>query len=367
VSKAPSALSSVTMTEIRPAGYSVTRVSHATEDGGGGRGHSVHVSTPEAPAVKAARPRRQGIIRGGLVAVPAAAALAVGLLASAPAAHGAQAPARSAATVAAGPQYDTAHVYVAPGDVAAFVSSWKATFGGTSTTPKVTDVTPTPSETISELVLSPVGTLSVFGFTTPVPYPFGQERGGDLVTSFSAGVADATRSGALLMVSPWNDPIGKDAIVAFPGGVNEQIYWHTTAPSYPPLATIPQSRVYLTPGAAAAFIRDYLAFTRGHITLDDSHADGGQIGLPGTKFREVAISSAFGKTLVIITDGHLPYPFGLETTGYAVTSLTATLARARSAGAKVVWGPYHSATADTAMVKFPGGYIAEVHQAGSPS
>jgi len=310
--------------------------------------------------------RRQGIIGASLLGVPAAAVLAAGLLASAPAARGAQAPAKPA-SVAVGPQYDTAHVYVAPGNVAAFVRSWEATFGGTNTTPKVTDVTPTPSETISELVLSPVGTLSVFGYTTPAPYAFGQERGGDLVTSFGAGVADATRSGALLVVSPWNDPIGKDAIVQFPGGVDQQIYWHTTAPSYAPLTTIPESRVYLEPQAAAAFIHDYLAFSQGHITLDDRRADGGQIGLPGTTFREVLISSAFGKTLVIVTDGHLPYPFGLETTGYAVSSLTATLARATTAGAKILWGPYRSATADTAMVEFPGGYIAEVHQAGSPS
>jgi hypothetical protein len=309
--------------------------------------------------------RRKAILGAGLVAMPAAAVLAAGLLGSAPAARGAQAPGPAAATVAVGPQYDTAHVYVAPDMVATFASSWEATFGGTSTTPKVTDVTPTPSETISELLLSPVGTLSVFGYTTPAPYPFGQERGGDLVTSFSAGVAAATRSGALLVVSPWNDPIGKDAIVQFPGGVDQQVYWHTSPPSYPPLATIPESRVYLEPPAAAAFIRDYLAFSHGHVTLDNPRADGGQIGLPGTTFREVAISSAFGKTLVIISDGQLPYPFGLESTGYAVPSLTATLAKATAAGAKILWGPYRSATADTAMLQFPGGYIAEVHQAGS--
>jgi hypothetical protein len=310
---------------------------------------------------------RHKVIRASALALPAAAALAAGLLASSPAALGAQVPGRTAATVAAGPQYDTAHVYVAPGEVAAFVKSWEAAFGGTNTVPKVTDVTPTPSETISELVLSPVGTLSVFGYTTPAPYPFGQERGGDLVTSFSAGVADATRSGAVVVVSPWDDPIGKDAIVQFPGGVDAQIYWHTTAPSYPALKTVPESRVYLTASAAGAFIRDYLAFSGGRITLDDGHADGGQIGLPGTTYREVLISSAFGETLVTVTDGHLPYPFGLETTGYAVANLTATLARAKEAGAKVLWGPYHGASADTAMVEFPGGYIAEVHQTGSAS
>lgn len=71
-----------------------------------------------------------------------------------------------------------------------------------------TDVTPYPSETLSELVLSPVGTLSVFDFQTPIPYPFGEERGGDLVTSMPAGVAAAERAGAQVVVSTWNDPLG---------------------------------------------------------------------------------------------------------------------------------------------------------------
>jgi hypothetical protein len=44
-----------------------------------------------------------------------------------------------------------------------------------------------------------------------------------------------------------------DAIVQFPGGVDVQLYWHTTAPSCPALRTIPESRVYLEPQAAAAF------------------------------------------------------------------------------------------------------------------
>lgn len=270
----------------------------------------------------------------------------------------------TSASAAVGPQYDTAHVYVSPGTSAAFVKSWLATFGGTSTTPVLTQVTPTPSQTLSQLVLSPVGTLSVFEYKTSVPYPFGQERGGDLVSSFSRGVADAIHSGAYLVVSPFHDPLGKDAIVQFPGGVDTQIYWHTKPPSYPPLVTIPESRVYLEPQAADAFIRDYLTFSRGRVVSDDRHADGGQIGRTGTTFREVLISSTFGKTLVIVTDGHLRYPFGRETTGYAVSDLAATLAKAKAAGARVLWGPYDSKALQTAIVQFPGGYIAEIHQSG---
>ena len=306
------------------------------------------------------------ITKTGRIGMPLAVVPAVlALLAAAPAAQGQVRGAPvSSASVAVGPQYDTAHVYVSPGTSTAFVRSWLATFGGTSTTPVVTQVTPTPSRAVSQLVLSPVGTLSVFDYRTTIPYPFGQERGSDMVSSFSRGVDAAVHSGAYLVVSPFRDPIGKDAIVQFPGGVDTQLYWHTKPTSYPKLATIPENRVYLEPSAANAFIRDYLAFSRGRIIADDRHADGAQLGRPGTTFRAVLISSAFGKTLVIVTDGHLPYPFGRETTGYAVSNLAATLAKAKAAGARVLWGPYNSAAIDTAIVQFPGGYIAEIHQPG---
>jgi hypothetical protein len=88
----------------------------------------------------------------------------------------------SAPDFAVGPQYDTTHVYVTPENFDKFVASLIATFGGTTTKQGVFTVTPTPSSTMSQLVLTPVGTLSVFGFKTPVPYPFGTERTGYLVT-----------------------------------------------------------------------------------------------------------------------------------------------------------------------------------------
>ena len=72
-----------------------------------------------------------------------------------------------------------------------FVASLVATFGGTTTKQGVFTVTPTPSKTMSQLVLTPVGTLSVFGFKTPVPYPFGVERTGYLVTNLDAAVRAA--------------------------------------------------------------------------------------------------------------------------------------------------------------------------------
>src|SRR5580698_1489675 len=78
--------------------------------------------------------------------------------------------------MAVGPQYDTTHIYVAPADFDTFVASLIATFGGKASKEGVFQVTPTPSQTMSQLVLTPAGSFSVFGFKTPVPYPFGLER-----------------------------------------------------------------------------------------------------------------------------------------------------------------------------------------------
>lgn len=270
----------------------------------------------------------------------------------------------AATTTAVGPQYDTTHVYVTPGATDAFVASWEATFGGSHTAKVVTTVTPTPSTTESELVFSPVGTLSVFDFHTPVPYPFGSERTGWLMSDFDTGVRLARKSGAQIVVEPFDDPIGRDAVVQFPGGVNAQLYWHTKVPSYAPLETVPDNRVYLTADSVDAFLRSYLRFTGGRIVADQRAADGGDLGRPGETYRRLALRSPYGNTVVSVTDGHLPYPFGRETTGYAVKDLPATLRRAGAAGAKVLWGPYASGSRSSAMVEFPGGYVAELHQGG---
>ena len=280
-------------------------------------------------------------------------------------AHGAS-PAHGGRSVGVGPQYDTTHVYIQHGMLKAFVTSWEATFGGTNSVVSIVDVTPTSSKTQSELVFSPVGTLSVFDFLTPIPYPFGSERTGWLLANFDQGMHAAKASGADVIVAPWNDPVGRDAIIQFPGGIMTQLYWHTRAPSYAKLASIPENRVYLTPDATNAFLRDYLTFTSGRVVSDNRHADAGEIGLPGQTYRRVRITSIFGDTVVAITDGHLPYPFGREMTGYSVTNLDATLKAARSAGAVVLWGPYSAQGRNTAVVQFPGGFIAEIHDAKTP-
>jgi predicted enzyme related to lactoylglutathione lyase len=64
---------------------------------------------------------------------------------------------------------------------------------------------------------------------------------------------------------------------------------------------------------------------------------------------------------VLVTDGHLPYPFGRELTGYEVGDLDATLAKATASGAKILSPVYAAGDRSTAMIEFPGGYIAEVH------
>ena len=225
-------------------------------------------------------------------------------------------------SVAVGPQYDTTHVYVAPDEFDHFVTSVIATFGGTASKQGVFTVTPTPSKTMSQLVLTPAGTLSVFGFKTPIPYPFGSERTGYLVTDMGSAIHAAHATGADILVSPFNDPIGQDAIIQWPGGVNTQLYWHTTAPSYGRLRTIPENRVYLSGDRVRAFMRSFLAFSHGEIISDDAHAPGIEIGSPTKTYRRIRMESKFGKMTALVTDGHLPYPYGREITGYEVDNLS---------------------------------------------
>jgi len=271
--------------------------------------------------------------------------------------------AQAAATsgVAVGPQYDTTHVYVAPQHFDRFVASLIATFGGTTTKQGVFTVTPTPSNTMSQLVLTPAGSVSVFGFKTPIPYPFGVERTGYLVMDLDEAVRAAKATGADVLVAPFNDPIGRDAIIQWPGGVNTQLYCHTTAPSYPPLQTIPENRVYVSPERVDAFVRSFAAFSQGSVVSDEPRAPGIEIGQPAETYRRVRIESRFGKLTALVTDGHLPYPYGREMTGYEVTNLTDTLARAKAVGVEVLVPPYKTDERDAVVVEFPGGYIAEIH------
>ena len=262
---------------------------------------------------------------------------------------------------AVGPQYDSTHVYVSPEDLDRFVASFVGTFGGTASKAGTTTVTPTPSETELRFILSPVGTLSVFAFKTPIPYPFGAERTGYLVVDLEAALRAAQVDGADIIVAPFPDPIGRDAVIQWPGGVNMQLYFHTTPPSYEKLQTIPENRVYLASGKADDFVKDFLRFSRGKVMSDDLHAPGVEIGRPSDSYRSVKIESLFGRMHVIVTDGHLPYPYGRELMGYEVGDLADTLKKAQAVGVSVLIAPYVSRGRRAAVVQFPGGYIAEIH------
>ncbi|RTL50372.1 MAG: glyoxalase [Bradyrhizobiaceae bacterium] len=263
--------------------------------------------------------------------------------------------------VAVGAQYGTTHVYVPEDRLDDFVTSFVATFGGNASPPNVAQITPTPSSTVFRAIRTPAGAVSAFGFTTPIPYPFGFERTGYLVTDIDDAIAAAKRFGAAVLVAPFPDAIGRDAIIQWPGGVNMQLYWHTKFTPAPPLQANPENRLYLPAESADAFISQFIAFSQGTVTSDDTAAPGIEIGRPGDTYRRVRITSPFGNLAVFVIDGHLPYPYGHEMTGYEVGDLQATLDKARAANVKVLVEPFTSGQRQAAMVEFPGGYIAEIH------
>lgn len=264
-----------------------------------------------------------------------------------------------------GPQYDATHVYVGPNDFNRFVASVMATFGGKSTPQTLTTITPTPSKAMWRAIVTPVGLISALGFVAPTPYPFGAERTGYLVTDIDAAVRTARADGAAIVVAPFNDPIGRDVIVQWPGGVYMQFYSHTISLHNAPLATVPENRVYVSPDVANEFTRDFVAFAHGRVVSDDPNAPGIEIGKPNATYRRIRIDSIFGKMTVLATDGQLPYPYGRETTGYDVANLAETLAKARNSGVTILVAPYRSDGRESAIVQFPGGYIAEIHSAMS--
>lgn len=179
-----------------------------------------------------------------------------------------------------------------------FIKSFTATFGGQASPQIVTNVLPVPSSTQFRYIWTPAGTLSTFAFLTPIPFPFGFERTGYLVTDMDKAVAAARASGAEVIVAPFKDPIGMDAVVQWPGGVRTQLYWHSKPPSYAPLVTVPDNRVYLSSDGAAAFIADFLRFSHGKVIEDNRHADAGEIGRAGEFFRRVQVQSGDRKSVV---------------------------------------------------------------------
>jgi hypothetical protein len=281
-------------------------------------------------------------------------------------ARAASTPSRAVATdVAVGPQYDSTHVYVSAADLEAFVTSFVATFGGHASKPVISTVTPTPSSTQFQYVMSPVGTLSTFAYSTPIPFPFGLERTGYLVTDMDQALSSARSAGASIVVAPFKDPIGVDAVIEWPGGVKMQFYWHSTAPVYEPLQSVPENRVYISPDRVDNFTHAFVHFSRGKVTSDEWHADAAEVGKPGQTFRRITIESKFGKMRIMATDGQLPFPFGYEISGYEVEDLRETLAKAVSHGVTLLVSEIQLTDRHSAIVKFPGGFVAEIHSSGA--
>jgi hypothetical protein len=130
---------------------------------------------------------------------------------------------------------------------------------------------------------------------------------------------------------------------------------------------VSENRVYVSEDAADAFLRSFVAFSGGSVASDERAAPGDEIGKAATTIRRIGVGSTFGKLLVLVTAGQLPYPYGLETTGYEVDDLAATVEKAVSLGAKVLVPPLNAHDRMSAMVQFAGGFIAEIHSSNSPA
>ena len=132
------------------------------------------------------------------------------------------------ASIAVGPQYDTTHVYVAPEDFDRFVASLLATFGGTTTKQGVFTVTPTSEQHYVTTGSHPrrLGVRVRIQNADPLSVRLGAHR----LSGHRHGRGDPCGQGdrrRRVQVAPFNDPIGRDAIIQWPGGVNTQLYWHT--------------------------------------------------------------------------------------------------------------------------------------------
>jgi hypothetical protein len=88
------------------------------------------------------------------------------------------------------------------------------------------------------------------------------------------------------------------------------------------------------------------------------------VGQPGKTIRRVAIDSGYGKMVVFVSDGQLPWPYGRDMTGYETADLAATLA-GQGRRCRTLVAPFTANARQSAIVRFPGGYIAEIHAAAA--
>ena len=205
-----------------------------------------------------------------------------------------------------------------------------------------------------------MGLVSILGFTTPIPYPFGAERTGYLVTDVNAATEVARSNGADVVVAPFSDPIGRDVIIEWPGGVHMQLYSHRAQRYAPLVARTGESCVRLTRQSRRIYsgFRDVCPWK---CRVGRLQCTRHRRWHPNETYRRVRIESVFGRMTVLITDGHLPYPYGRETTGYEVADLRITLKKAVASGAAIIVAPYSAPGREAAIVQFPGGYVAEIH------
>jgi hypothetical protein len=75
----------------------------------------------------------------------------------------------------------------------------------------------------------------------------------------------------------------------------------------------------------------------------------------GDTYRRIRIESVFGKMTVLVTDGHLPYPYSRELTGYEVANLADALGKPESLRRSPSSRCLQSDHRDMAIVQFPGG------------
>ena len=185
--------------------------------------------------------------------------------------------------VAVGPQYDTTHVYVAPDDFDRFVASLDhATFGGTTSKAGVFTVTPTPSLTMSQLVLTPVRHFVNLRFQDPNSLSLwrgtdGLSRNRHRRRPFGAARADGAAV-TVATVSRPDRPRRRHSMAR--RRQHAALLAHDARRTIAPLQTVPENRVYVSPDSADAFIRDFVAFAHGKIVSDDRNAPGVEVGRP---------------------------------------------------------------------------------------
>jgi hypothetical protein len=130
------------------------------------------------------------------------------------------------------------------------------------------------------------------------------------------------------------------------------------------LITIQEQRVYVSPDNVAAYISGYLRFTGGQIIKVLPLADGRDIGQPGETYQRFYLKSSVGVVDVLVTNGQLPFPYGKEHDGFQVSDVVVTVQRAVNSGATALTDPIFANGRTSAIIEFPGGFIAEVHDKG---